>query len=104
MMRRMLVAFLGAAPAGFDTGAEDRADVRLPCPGIARGDRACRPADLGAIEAEANAATELRHHFLAEAAIGAERAAGRAIGAGLDAADQGRIGLPLQLRMGLDHG
>ena len=104
MMRRMLVAFLGAAPAGLDAGAQNGVDIRLPCPGPARGDRARHPADLGAIQAEANAAAEFRYHLLAEAGIGAERSAGGAVVTGFDAADQGGIGISPQLRMGPDHG
>src|SRR6516165_12789890 len=94
MMRRMLVAFLGAAPAGLDAGAQNGVDIRLPCPGPARGNRARHPADLGAIQAETNAAAELRHHLLAEAGIGAERAAGRAVVTSFDAANQGGIRVP----------
>jgi hypothetical protein len=87
-MGGVLLALLGARPtgrrAGLDLRAED-AEVRL---GLPDEDAAGGLAGVGAVEAESNAADQLRHIGLCEVGVGAARARRRAVDALFDAAHE----------------
>jgi hypothetical protein len=82
----VLLALLGARPTGcrasLDLSAED-AEVRL---GLPDEDAGGGLANVGAIEAESNAADHLRDVWLCEIGVGATRARRRALDAVIDAA------------------
>jgi hypothetical protein len=83
------VALLGTGEAGDTTGFDhcaDKAPVRCS---LAGHDAAGRIADLGAVEAEANATHHLPHVVLDEIGIGTTRTAGGTIEALVDAAQDG---------------
>jgi hypothetical protein len=85
--------------AGFDHCADD-IDVGRS---LAGHDTAGRIADVGAVEAEANAADQLRQAALAEVGVGATRASRGAVAARLGTADE-RIGISAgRLWAGLEH-
>jgi hypothetical protein len=84
----VLLALLGAGPAGHyasvDRSAEN-AEVRL---GLPDEDATGGVAHVGAVQAEANAAELLLYVRLGEVGVGVARARRRAVDAVLDAADQ----------------
>jgi hypothetical protein len=84
----VLLALLGARPTGCRAGRDRRAEdaeVRL---GLPDEDAAGGLADVGAVEAESNAADHLPHVRLCEVGVGAARARRRAFDALFDAAQQ----------------
>jgi hypothetical protein len=85
----MTLALLCADAARRAAGREQRAQDRRVARGLARGHAAGGDARVGAIEARANATDHLRDVGLSEVGIGADRAGGRALRAGLDAAGNG---------------
>ena len=98
-----LLALLGARPTGcrarLDLRAED-ADVRL---GLPDQDAAGGLAGVGAVEAESNAADQLRDIWLREVGVRAARARRRAVEALFDAAHQ-RVTIENGgARVGLEH-
>ena len=83
------VTLLGTGEAGNATGFDhcaDKAQVRF---GLAGHDAAGRVADLGAVEADSNAAHHLPHVVLSEIGVGTTRTAGGTIEALVDAAQHG---------------
>jgi hypothetical protein len=85
---RVLLALVGAGPAGhrarLDRRAED-AEIGL---GLPDKDSAGGTAGIGAVEAEANAADQLLYVRLAEVGVGAARARSRAVDALVDTAQK----------------
>ena len=85
---RVLLAFLGAGAAGhcarLDRRAED-AEIGL---GLPDEDSAGGVAEIGAVEAEANAADELQYVRLAEVGVRTARAHSRAVDALVDTAQK----------------
>ena len=101
--RGVAAAFGATGAAGFATGEKDRLQHGVVGSGAARGDgRRCR-AEVGAVEVEADALTQLGDVRLAEAGVGAGGASLRAVEAFLDRAEQVRVDGTVQGGMGADH-
>ena len=83
------VTLLGTSEAGDATGFDHYADKAQVRCGLAGHDVPGRVADLGAVEAEANAAHHLPHVVLSEIGVGTTRTAGGTIEALVDAAQHG---------------
>jgi hypothetical protein len=97
------LALLARGPAREHAGLNrcaDDADLRHGQPDD---DAACGIADVGAIEAQANAAHQLLQVALAEVGVGATRTDHSALAARLDAADAHIQIAAARLRMGLQH-
>lgn len=101
-MRRMAVAFLCAGAAGHQTGLERRSDQAEVGLGLAGNDARGRVAQVGAVEAQANAPDQLLDVRLAEIGVGAGRARGGAIDAIVDAAEKHLLIDAARPRMHLD--
>ena len=82
------VTLLRTGEAGDATGFDHCTDEAQVSCGLAGHDAAGRVADVGAVEAEANAAHHLLHVVLGEIGVGTTRTAGGTIEALLDAAQQ----------------
>jgi hypothetical protein len=96
-------AFIRAQAAGEGAGFERRAEkffVRACSP---RPDRRRCEADVGAVEIETNALSQMRDTVFHDASVGAGNAGLRAIVAFFNAADQRVIGLAFYIRVGADH-
>jgi hypothetical protein len=87
-MGRVPVAFLGTGKAGRCTGINRCAEESEIWRGLPRHDAASGVAGVGAIEVEANAADQLLQIVLAQTGVGAGGAAGGAVEALLDTAQE----------------
>src|SRR5204862_3160790 len=83
------VALPGTDETGDATGFDDCTDEAQVSCGLAGHDAAGRVADVGAVEAEANATHHLPHVVLSEIGVGTTRTAGGTIEALVDAAQHG---------------
>jgi hypothetical protein len=89
VVRGVPVALLGTGEAGDATRFDHRADKAQVRRGLAGHNSAGRVADVGAVEAEANAAHHLPNVVLSEIVVGTTRTAGGTIEALVDAAQHG---------------
>ncbi len=84
----VLLALLGAGPAGYRAGLDlrtEEAEIRL---GLPDEDATSDLTGVGAVQAEANAADHLLHIRFGEVGVGVTRARRRALDAVLDAAQK----------------
>src|SRR5690606_24738765 len=86
---RVLLALLGAQPAGRPEGLDLLADERVRRLGLAGEDAAGGGADVGAVEVEPDAPPEHVELLLGEAGVGAGRAGLLALEAVVRAGDEG---------------
>ena len=97
------LALLGANPAGFFASFNRGDDDAFIGAGAARGDVACRGANVRAIKIEPDALTQFEHHLLAKTGVRADGAGLRAVKTFLNATDERVVGRDPHLRMGADH-
>lgn len=99
----VLVALGSAGGARVGTDFQHALDDGLVSPRPAGPDRARSRTDVGAVQVEPNALDQIGDHGLAETGVGADTAGRGAVTGLLDGADQGVVGVALNMGMAADR-